>query len=101
MFTLIAKIILIGSVVGMLVIFFRKIPVLAEMSVSPDNGEWKKKLPKKIRVFSKVFISLSKKQWRSVKDFAFQKISQKVSVGPASKGKHLQEDYWQKIKRGK
>lgn len=101
MFILIAKIVLLGSILGMFVIFFRKIPVLVDMPVQNREGDWKKRVAAKARIFTKVFIALSKRQLRSLRSFALQKINERLGKRDNAQDKHLQDDYWQQIRRGR
>ena len=106
MIELIAIIILLTGLIGMSMVIFRKMPVLAELSLEEINkpGTFLKKIKESIKnngtlkyIFSGVFLQniLSKIRILTLK--AENSLRQKALE---NKNK-FSEDYWKKIKRGK
>ncbi|MCD6500454.1 hypothetical protein J7K42_00330 [bacterium] len=91
-----AKIILIGSILGLAFMILRKIPVLRELPT------FEMKPSEKERIFISPAIG---KKIKRIKVGLWQKISQRLKNFKKEKNfkesePHFSEDYWEKIRRG-
>lgn len=101
MLSLIAEIILIGSVLGMLFIFFRRVPALADLPVRPYQSQWRHKIMKKCRLSFYLLRYLLRNQMTRLKFYLFQRINRTLNSKSAGKEDRFKEDYWRKIRKEK
>ena len=81
----------------MLVIFLRKVPVLAELPVQSYQSGWRKKGLRKLAVY----VNLLTRQIVVLKTFVCQKISQRFKQKLVSNNNRFKDDLWQKIRKRK